>query len=217
VDDAIAKTEKLKKGLMQELLTKGIGHSVGAFRETPIGKLPEGWEVVRLGEVVVLRNGERPVFTDTGAIPIYGANGIMGRTKSFLLDKDFTIIIGRVGASGEIHLAQGKIWISDNAIYSEDYNRENADMFYLFYFLNFSNLKQFATKSTHPIITQSFLKNYNLPLPPLPEQQKIAEILTTVDNKLELLRKRKQKLVTIKKGLMNDLLTGKKRLKFEEA
>jgi type I restriction enzyme S subunit len=56
------------------------------------------------------------------------------------------------------------------------------------------------------------MKNLIIALPPLPEQKKIAEILTTVDNKLEIERKRKQKLETIKKGLMNDLLTGKKRM-----
>jgi len=52
-----------------------------------------------------------------------------------------------------------------------------------------------------------------VPLPPLSEQQKIAEILSTIDKKLELERKRKEKLERIKKGLMNDLLTGRKRVK----
>jgi type I restriction enzyme S subunit len=53
-----------------------------------------------------------------------------------------------------------------------------------------------------------------LPLPPLPEQQKIAEILSTVDKRLELLRKKKEKLARVKKGLMNELLTGRRRVKF---
>jgi type I restriction enzyme S subunit len=57
------------------------------------------------------------------------------------------------------------------------------------------------------------VSNIKVPLPPLPEQQKIAEILSTVDGRLELLRRRKEKLQRIKKGLMNDLLTGRKRVK----
>jgi len=48
---------------------------------------------------------------------------------------------------------------------------------------------------------------------PKPEQQKIADILSTVDTKLELERKRKATLERIKKGLMNDLLTGRRRVK----
>ncbi len=55
----------------------------------------------------------------------------------------------------------------------------------------------------------------NIPLPPLPEQRRIAEILSAVDRKLELERRRKEKLERVKKGLMNELLTGKKRIKVE--
>jgi type I restriction enzyme S subunit len=61
------------------------------------------------------------------------------------------------------------------------------------------------------------LGNFKLPLPPLPEQRRIADILSTVDKKLELERKRKAKLERIKKGLMNDLLTGKKRVNVKVA
>ena len=62
-------------------------------------------------------------------------------------------------------------------------------------------------------ITQEIIKLMRVPIPPLPEQQKIAEILSTVDKRLELLRAKKEKLERIKKGLMNDLLTGKRRVK----
>jgi type I restriction enzyme S subunit len=54
------------------------------------------------------------------------------------------------------------------------------------------------------------LNSWEHPLPPLPEQQTIANILGTVDKGLELLRNRKERLKRIKKGLMDDLLTGKR-------
>ncbi len=53
------------------------------------------------------------------------------------------------------------------------------------------------------------------PPPPLTEQRRIAEILSVVDRKLELERRRKGKLERVKKGLMNELLTGRKRMKVE--
>jgi hypothetical protein len=53
----------------------------------------------------------------------------------------------------------------------------------------------------------------NIPLPPLPEQRRIAEILSAADRKLELERRRKEKLERVKQGLMNNLLTGRKRIK----
>ncbi|MCS7144515.1 MAG: restriction endonuclease subunit S, partial [Archaeoglobaceae archaeon] len=57
-DEVIAKTERLKKGLMQELLTKGIGHK--EFKDTEIGKIPKDWEVVRLGEIAEIIMGQSP-------------------------------------------------------------------------------------------------------------------------------------------------------------
>lgn len=216
VDEAIARTERLKKGLMQELLTKGIGHK--EFRDTEIGRIPMEWKVVKLGEIVDFKNGERPkAILQEGEIPIYGANGIMGYTNEYIVDSDFIIVIARVGwgTVGKVHLATGKIWVSDNAIYSQNY-KPSVHIPYLYYLLIFKHLERFALRSaagSYAIITQTSLQNLKLQLPPPPEQKKIAEILSTVDKKLELERKRKEKLERIKKGLMSDLLTGKVRVK----
>jgi len=75
------------------------------------------------------------------------------------------------------------------------------------------------TKNNHVEKGLSFMlfdkHKLNIPLPPLPEQHCIAEILSVVDRKLELERRRKEKLERVKKGLMNELLTGRKRVKVE--
>jgi len=211
VDKAIKKAERIKKGLMQELLTKGIGHK--KFKETEIGKIPKEWEVVKLGDILILKNGERPKLSEKGSFFVYGANGIMGLSNNYIVDSDYTIIIGRVGASGEVHLGGGKIWVSDNAIYSESYNKSNTYLPFIFYLLKFKNLKSFAIKTTHPIITQSFLKSFKIPLPPLEEQKKIAEILSKWDRVIELKKAKKEKLERMKKKVMELLLTGKVRVK----
>ncbi len=165
------------------------------------------WENVRLGDVISFRNGERPKIVENGDFPVYGANGIMGYTDSFLADNDFTLIVGRVGASGEVHIAQGKIWISDNAIYSENYRREKVYMPLLYYLLKFQGLRRFATKTTHPIITQTFLKSLRIPLPPLEEQRRIAGFLGLVDEAIGLVDRVIAGTERLKKGLMQQLLT----------
>jgi len=185
------------------------------FQETEIGKVPKDWEVVRLGKILNLKNGQRPKTSETGKIPIYGANGIMGYTNEFLVDNDFTIIIGRVGASGEIHLGQGKIWISDNAIYSENYEKSAIYPLFAYYLLKSKELSHFASKTTHPIITQTFLNHFPIQLPPLPEQQKIAEILSTVDEAIQKTDEIIAKTERLKKALMNELLTGRIRVREE--
>ena len=67
--------------------------------------------------------------------------------------------------------------------------------------------------ATYPAVSDNDVFEEKIPLPPLPEQRKIAEILMTVDRKLELLRQKRDHMERLKKGLMNDLLTGRRRLR----
>jgi type I restriction enzyme S subunit len=85
--------------------------------------------------------------------------------------------------------------------------------FYCYYLLSKEQtLQNLSSGSTFKELSKDSLEHFLLPLPPLPEQKKIAEILGTVDKRLELLRKKKEKLERVKKGLMDDLLSGKKRV-----
>ncbi|MCK4226020.1 restriction endonuclease subunit S [candidate division WOR-3 bacterium] len=177
------------------------------FIETSTCKTPKDWKVAKLKNIIEFRNGNRPVFSEKGEYKVYGANGVMGMSNKFLIDKNFALIIGRVGASGEIHLATGKFWVSDNAIYSMNYDLRKIEMTFLYYLLKFKNLKKLATRSTHPILTQTQINNLKIPLPPLPEQEKIAEILGTVDEAIQKVDEAIEKTVRLKKGLMHELLT----------
>jgi len=187
-----------------------------SFKVTSIGKIPEDWEIVRLGIILTLKNGQRPKILENEYIPVFGANGIMGYTSELLVDNDFTIVIGRVGASGEVHLGKGKIWVSDNAIYSENYDKLKVNMPYLLYLLKSKKLKQFASKTTHPIITQTFLKNFLIQLPEPKEQRGIVEVLSVVDLAIEKVDEVIAKTERLKKGLMQQLLTkGIRRKEFK--
>jgi type I restriction enzyme S subunit len=177
------------------------------FKETSIGRVPRDWEVVKLERIFSFKNGQRPKLLEAGKIPVYGANGIMGYTDEILVDNDFTIVVGRVGASGEVHLAQGEIWVSDNAIYSESYERSIVYPPFVYYLLKFKGLSRFASKTTHPIITQTFLNNFQIQLPSTLEQQKIAEIFSTIDEAIQKTNEIIAKTERLKKGLMQELLT----------
>jgi len=221
VDDSIEKTKRLKNGLMCELLTKGIGHK--EFKDTEIGRIPKEWEVSSLSKIIKLASGKtRPseiadMPSTTMPHPVYGGNGILGYTNTFIVDKE-TIVIGRVGEyCGSIHKTLGLAWITDNALYAVEIQRGSVELDYLIYSLAFINLNKFKKKSGQPLMTQKIIYSISIPLPPLPEQQKIAEILSTVDKRLELLRSKKEKLERIKKGLMNELLTGQRRVKILES
>ncbi len=224
VDEAIEMTQRLKKGLMQELLTKGIRHKEFKDTETrgelgrTIGRIPKEWEAMSLSEVFKLASGKsRPseiseIKSEEMPYPIYGGNGILGYTSKFMTNEE-TIVIGRVGEyCGSIHKTIKSSWITDNALYATNILNHNINLDFLTYWLTFINLNKFKKESGQPLMTQTIVYSIKLPLPPISEQKKIAEILSTVDTRLELLRKKKEKLERVKKGLMNDLLTGQRRV-----
>ncbi len=225
VDNAIEKTEKIiekykriKQGLMQDLLTKGIdekgnirSEKTHKFKDSPIGRIPEEWEVVRLGEVVYFKNGKSPIFSEEGTYPVYGSNGLIGFSKTYQFEGEH-LIIGRVGASGEVRMVSGKFFASDNCLVGLLIKEEDVNLKYMFYYLKYFDLKRFITQTAQPLITQSLINNLLIPLPPLSEQKRIAEILSQIDQAIEKEEKYKQKLERLKKGLMEDLLTGKVRV-----
>ncbi|HDJ30414.1 MAG TPA: restriction endonuclease subunit S, partial [bacterium] len=166
--------------------------------------LPDGWKRVRLGEILSFRNGKSPQIVDGGMYPIYGSNGLIGFTNDYFLNGVF-LLVGRVGASGETHLVSGKVWASDNCLIGEC--KSDTTPVFIYYLLKYLDLKKFITQTAQPLITQSFVNNLQIILPPLPEQRKIAEILETVDNAIEKTDRIIEKYKRIKQGLMQDLLT----------
>jgi type I restriction enzyme, S subunit len=141
-----------------------------------------------------------------GNIPVFGGNGINGfHNKS--ITKNPTIIIGRVGAyCGSIHISKEQCWITDNAIFINSLNEEiNID--FLFRYLLKININRLAETAAQPKISQSILRNIVILYPDVKEQQKIATILSNVDNLIESTEKVITHSTKVKKGLMQKLLT----------
>jgi type I restriction enzyme S subunit len=150
------------------------------------------WKECKLGEVINFGNGKsRPKIE--GTIPIYGGNGILGYCDQFNY-KDETIIIGRVGAyCGSAYYENKPIWVSDNAL-SAKANGEN-DTKFLFYFLKNLGLNQFAEGSSHPLVTQTLLNSIDVEIPDNEtEQRAIASVLSSLDDKIDLLHRQNKTL-----------------------
>jgi len=149
-------------------------------------------KLCKLGDVVSFGNGKtRP--SSEGNIPIYGGNGILG----YCADKNYegeTIIIGRVGAyCGATHYENKPIWVSDNALSAKPKGKNNTKFFY--YFLKDMALNQHAGGSSHPLVTQTLLNSLDVEVIDNPEEQKaIAAVLSSLDDKIDLLHRQNKTL-----------------------
>jgi type I restriction enzyme S subunit len=247
VDEIVAKAERLKKGLMKELLTGKIrveekdGKIVFCketeFKDTEIGKIPKDWKVAKLEDIAYIYSGntspQEKKYFEKGKYPFIRVQHLQDLEEGkypqkFDLVNDLAIselklrkfkkgsvIFPKSGES--IRLEKRAILREDSYVVNhlaviEPIDTNIIDNLFLFYYLLTIKTSNYLTKTTMPSLNLSIIQKLLIPFPPLIEQQKIAEILLTIDKKLELERKRKEKLERIKKGLMNDLLTGRKRV-----
>ncbi|MGD6934654.1 MAG: restriction endonuclease subunit S [Candidatus Bathyarchaeia archaeon] len=233
-DRVIAQTERLKRGLMQQLLTRGIGHT--ETKQTPIGQIPENWAIVALGDVSDdFIGGGTPSTTNpeywNGDIAWMTSAHINGKqitrgqkyitkeglenSATHLIPKDNLLVATRVGI-GKVAVNTIDIAISQD-LTGVIINRKKALPEFLYWVLinNGNRLKALAQGSTIKGLLKEDLSKFQIPLPTLEEQQRIDEILSTADKKLELERGEKVRLERIKRGLMDLLLTGKVRIKVD--
>jgi type I restriction enzyme S subunit len=223
--EIIAKTERLKKGLMQELLTKGIGHK--EFKDTEVGRIPKDWEVEKLGNIAEIIMGQSPpssTYNREGkGLPFLQGKREFGDihpspilycSQPIKIAEPNDILISVRAPVGDVNVARYRLCIG-RGLAAIRFNLNRAShWFYFYYFQKIKNfLENLGKGSTFKAITMEDLGNLKVPYPSFFEQQKIAEILFAIDKKLAIDRNEKAKLERIKQGLMDLLLTGKIRVK----
>jgi len=219
----IEKTEELKKGLMQQLLTKGIGHT--KFKKTEIGEIPEEWDVVKQGDVATFYNGRAYKLTEwekTGT-PVIRLQNLTGTGSEFYYST-LNLPEKQYASAGDLLYMWSAsfgpyIWNGPRAIYHYHIWKiecgDRLDKLFMYYMLN--NVTDMLKRSMHGMailhITKDKMEKQKIPLPSYSEQQKIASILSKVDDQLSQNQTYLSHLQELKKGLMQDLLTGKVRVK----
>lgn len=235
VDQAIEKTERLKKGLMQELLTKGIGHK--EFKDTEIGKIPKEWEVAHLSNVTEINKETKDLPKDYPHsrffyIDIDSVENDTGNIKQVkeIMGKDAPSRARRVVHCNDVIMSTVRPYLKAFAIMPESHDsyicstgfavltsKENLDSHYLLYTL-FSKIvidqcNKMMVGGQYPALNTKQVSQIVIPVPLKAEQKQITQILRNFDKRLEQLRRKKNELRKIKKGLMNDLLMGKRRVR----
>jgi len=189
------------------------------FKQTQIGRIPEEWEVVKLGEVAEINMGQSPpssAYNEKGdGIPFLQGKSEFGyiypipkkyTTQFFKIAEENDILISVRAPVGDVNLCPFKLCIGRGL---GSIRIKNND--YLFYFYYLRKIKKLIENigkgSTFKAINKDELTNLKIPLPPIPEQKAIVEILSTADDAIQKSNEIISQTRNLKNGLMQELLT----------
>lgn len=170
--------------------------------------------LTKLSDVVSMKSGESITaerISSEGKFPCFGGNGFRGYTTTFTHDGSYTLV-GRQGAlCGNVTFVSGRFYASEHAIVVTP--KKETDIKFMSYVLYDMNLNQYSESSAQPGLSVKKLLELEYPIPKNKEEQTaIAEALSDIDGLISSLRKLIEKNKSIKRGTMQELLTGKKRI-----
>jgi type I restriction enzyme ecoAI specificity protein len=182
------------------------------YQQQPPFELPEGWVWCKLGEIFYLKAGENITSKDISEIkkedfiyPCYGGNGIRGYTKQYNKEGIFSLI-GRQGAlCGNINIGKGKFFATEHAVVVNTFSETNVN--WCFYFLKQLNLNQYATSTAQPGLSVNNINQIYIPLPPLKEQDRIANEIDRLFTLIEQLEEDKAALQQLVSQLKSKILS----------
>ena len=238
VDDAIEKTQAVidqvqvvKRGLMQELLTRGLPGRHTRFKQTEIGTIPVAWEVQRLGDVTSIPTGQvNPTEEPYGSFPLIAPNHIESKTGNLLR---IETAAEQRAISGKYPFEPGDVLYSkirpylEKAVVATLRGLCSADMYplrprdgieskYLLQNLLSKRFTDFAdslsTRTGIPKINRGQLGGYLLAIPSPGEQLQIARIIEDLDRRFRAESSVKEQLASTKSAMMSVLLTGELRV-----
>jgi type I restriction enzyme S subunit len=168
-------------------------------------------EFRKLGEIITLHRGyDLPANNRlTGEVPIISSGGLTGWHNEAKIAPP-GVITGRYGSIGEVYYISEPFWPLNTTLFVSNFY--GNDPLFIFYLLKSLNFSRFSDNTGVPGVNRNDLHLIRVIHPPLPEQKKIAKILSTWDAAIEQTRKLIDAKKRRKKALMQQLLTGKKRL-----
>ena len=208
--ELIEKKKAVRDGALEDLIngkTRLDGFR-GDWNSCKINDVADFFDNLR---IPVTKNQRMP-----GNTPYYGANGIQDYVSGYTHDGEF-ILIAEDGANDLLNYpvtyASGKIWVNNHAHVLAGI-KSVADTKFLSYLLKKVDYTAVLVGGTRAKLNGKTLKNIEITLPEsISEQQAIAQVLSAMDEEIESLEVEKEKMLQIKEGAMDDLLTGRVRLK----
>lgn len=200
--ELIEKKKAIRDGALEDLVSG----------RTRLDGFDGEWEEGTIGDILTIHHGknQHSVESFDGKYPILGTGGIIGKATEFLCDWE-CVLIGRTGTIDNPMYMNTPFWTIDTLYYSKPkINQCVKFQYYLFCTINWLD---YAESSGRPSLAKNVIEGVPISIPNIPEQQAIAQVLSAMDEEIESLKIEKDKMIQIKEGAMDDLLTGRVRLK----
>ena len=151
------------------------------------------WKETPLGDQINLKRGydlpsQSRIF---GLVPIFSSSGISGYHNEKMVDGP-GVVTGRYGTIGQVFYSEGAYWPLNTALYVQDFKANSVK--FVYYFLQQLEWDKFSDKSAVPGVNRNNVHQELVSFPLLDEQNVIATVLTSLDNKIDLLHRQNKTL-----------------------
>lgn len=200
--ELIEKKRNIRDGALEDLVSGST--RLDGFKYT--------WEDRRIGDILTILHGKNQygVECTSGKYPILGTGGVMGYAREYLCDWE-CVLIGRKGTIDKPIYMKEPFWTIDTLYYSKPaVNQCVKFQYYLFCSIPWYD---YTESSGRPSLAKKVIEAIEIKLPKYEEQVEIASILTEMDEEIATLENERDKIIQIREGAMDDLLTGRVRLK----
>ena len=183
------------------------GHEKVPLVDSPLGPIPQGWEVGRLDDVLVLQRGfDLPkVQRVEGEVPIYAATGVAGYHNEAKV-KAPGVVTGRSGTIGDVIYVQEDFWPLNTALWVKEFPK--SEPLYACYVLSLLDLKQFDSGAAVPTLNRNDIHGMKALIPPRSLQKRLQEVAGAMLRQARTLELQIQNLRLTRDLLLPRLLSG---------
>jgi len=200
--ELIEKKRAIRNGALEDLVSG----------KTRIDGFDDEWEKGVIGDILTILHGRNQFSVESfsGKYPILGTGGVIGKAAEYLCDWE-CVLIGRKGTIDNPLYMDTPFWTIDTLYYSRPMQNQSVKFqYYLFCTICWAD---YAESSGRPSLAKKVIEEIPIRIPSEPEQKAIAQILTEMDDEIESLETERAKMMQVRDGAMDDLLTGRMRLK----
>ena len=215
-DQMIAELQAYKQSVITETVTRGLDPNA-PLKDSGIewiGQIPKHWKISAYKRCMNICNGQdyKHIIAESG-FPVIGSGGQFAFATTYIYDGE-VVFLGRKGTVNKPIYYNGKFWVVDTMFYSIP--KDISFCKYMYYIATTFPFDKYSMSTALPSMTQNDLNNIIISIPPLSEQQAIANHLDEkckeIDELITIKRQKIEELKEYRKSFIFECVTGKRQV-----